>query len=31
MADHVLYYAPNLPIAVVEPKDNRHTLGDGSG
>jgi len=30
-ADHVLYYAPNLPIAVVEAKENRHTLGDGSG
>ena len=28
-ADHVLYYAPNLPIAVIEAKDNRHTLGDG--
>ena len=28
-ADHVLYYAPNLPIAVIEAKDNTHTLGDG--
>jgi type I restriction enzyme R subunit len=28
-ADHVLYYAPNLPIAVIEAKDNRHTHGDG--
>ncbi|KFB69280.1 type I restriction enzyme HsdR N-terminal domain-containing protein [Candidatus Accumulibacter vicinus] len=28
-ADHVLYYAPKLPIAVIESKDNNHTLGDG--
>ncbi len=28
-ADYVLYYAPNLPIAVIEAKDNNHTVGDG--
>jgi type I restriction enzyme R subunit len=28
-ADYVLYYKPNLPIAVVEAKDNTHTVGAG--
>jgi type I restriction enzyme R subunit len=28
-ADYVLYYAPNLPIAVIEAKDNNHSLGGG--
>jgi type I restriction enzyme, R subunit len=28
-ADYVLYYKPNLPIAVVEAKDNTHTVGGG--
>ena len=28
-ADYILYYAPNLPIAVIEAKDNNHTVGDG--
>ena len=28
-ADYVLYYAPNLPIAIIEAKDNTHTVGDG--
>ncbi len=28
-ADYVLYYAPNLPIAIIEAKDNTHGLGDG--
>lgn len=28
-ADYVLYYKPNLPLAVVEAKDNNHTIGDG--
>ena len=28
-ADIVLYHKPNLPIAVVEVKDNKHSLGDG--
>ena len=27
--DYLLYYKPNLPIAIVEAKDNRHNLGDG--
>jgi len=30
-ADYVLYYKPNLPIAVIEAKDNRHRVGDGMG
>lgn len=28
-ADYVLYYKPNLPIALVEAKDNTHSVGDG--
>jgi type I restriction enzyme R subunit len=28
-ADYVLYYAPNLPIAVIEAKDNKHSVCDG--
>ncbi len=28
-ADYILYYKPNLPIAVIEAKDNKHNLGDG--
>ena len=28
-ADYLLYYAPNLPIAVIEAKDNNHAVGDG--
>jgi type I restriction enzyme R subunit len=28
-ADYVLYYKPNIPIAVVEAKDNNHRVGDG--
>jgi len=28
-ADYLLYYKPNLPIAVIEAKDNNHGLGDG--
>ena len=28
-ADYVLYHKPNIPIAVVEAKDNNHTVGDG--
>ena len=28
-ADYILYYKPNIPIAVVEAKDNNHTVGDG--
>lgn len=28
-ADYVLYYRPNIPIAVVEAKDNSHSIGDG--
>ncbi len=28
-ADYILYYKPNIPIAVIEAKDNTHALGDG--
>jgi len=28
-ADYVLYYKPNLPIAIVEAKDNTHSVGAG--
>ena len=28
-ADYVLHYKPNLPIAVIEAKDNMHAVGDG--
>src|SRR5580692_4474888 len=27
--DYLLYYKPNIPIAVIEAKDNNHALGDG--
>ena len=28
-ADYILYYKPNIPIAIVEAKDNKHTVGAG--
>ena len=28
-ADYVLFYKPNIPIAIIEAKDNKHTVGDG--
>ncbi|MBN1764422.1 MAG: type I restriction enzyme HsdR N-terminal domain-containing protein, partial [Sedimentisphaerales bacterium] len=28
-ADYVLYYKPNIPVAVIEAKDNNHSVGDG--
>jgi len=28
-ADYILSYKPNLPLAVMEAKDNHHSLGDG--
>jgi len=27
--DYLLYYKPNLPMAVIEAKDNRHSIGTG--
>jgi type I restriction enzyme R subunit len=27
-ADYVLYYKPNIPIALIEAKDNNHSVGD---
>jgi type I restriction enzyme R subunit len=28
-ADYVLFYKPGIPIAVIEAKDNKHSIGDG--
>ena len=28
-ADYILYYKPGVPIAVIEAKDNKHSLGAG--
>jgi type I restriction enzyme, R subunit len=28
-ADYVLYYKPNIPLALIEAKDNTHAVGDG--
>lgn len=28
-ADYVLYYKPNIPLALIEAKDNGHTIGAG--
>jgi type I restriction enzyme, R subunit len=28
-ADYILYFKPNIPIAVIEAKDNNHSLGAG--
>ncbi len=28
-ADYVLFYKPGIPIAVIEAKDNNHSVGDG--
>lgn len=28
-ADCILYYKPNIPIALIEAKDNNHAVGDG--
>ncbi len=28
-ADYILYYKPNIPIAIVEAKDNKHTICAG--
>ncbi len=28
-ADYVLFYKPNMPIAIIEAKDNSHSVGDG--
>ncbi len=28
-ADYILYYKPNIPIAVIEAKDNKHSISDG--
>ena len=29
-ADYILYYKPSIPIAVIEAKDNNHTVGAGT-
>lgn len=28
-ADYILYYKPNIPVALIEAKDNAHSVGDG--
>jgi type I restriction enzyme R subunit len=28
-ADYILYYKPNIPIAIIEAKENNHAIGDG--
>ncbi len=28
-ADYVLFYKPNIPLAVIEAKDNSHSIGEG--
>ena len=28
-ADYILYYKPNIPIAIIEAKDNKHSVGAG--
>lgn len=28
-ADYILFYKPNVPIAIIEAKDNSHSVGDG--
>ena len=28
-ADYILYYKPNIPIGLIEAKDNNHSVGDG--
>lgn len=28
-ADYILYYKPNIPLAIIEAKDNTHTVGSG--
>jgi type I restriction enzyme, R subunit len=28
-ADYILYYKPNIPIAIIEAKDNNHCIGAG--
>jgi type I site-specific restriction endonuclease len=27
--DYILFYKPNIPIAIIEAKDNNHRVGDG--
>jgi type I restriction enzyme R subunit len=29
-ADYILYYKPNIPIAIIEAKDNKHSVGAGN-
>lgn len=28
-ADYILYYKPNIPLAIIEAKDNNHSVGSG--
>ncbi|OLP07957.1 putative type I restriction-modification endonuclease R subunit [Rhodoferax antarcticus ANT.BR] len=29
-ADYALFYKPNIPLAVIEAKDNQHAMGAGA-
>lgn len=29
-ADYLLFYKPNIPLALIEAKDNSHSVGDGT-
>lgn len=28
-ADYILYYRPNVPVAIIEAKDNKHSISSG--
>jgi len=28
-ADYILYHRPNIPVAIIEAKDNKHSVGAG--
>src|SRR5207253_8419522 len=28
-ADYILYFKPNIPLAIIEAKDNSYSIGDG--
>lgn len=28
-ADYILFYKPHIPLAIIEAKDNKHSIGDG--
>jgi type I restriction enzyme R subunit len=28
-ADYILYHRPNIPVAIIKAKDNKHSMGSG--